>query len=167
MPPRSQKKNQNLLNEFNILFLFILVFFCFLGPHLQHTEVPRLQGEWELQLRAYAIATANRDLSQVCKLHSSRQHQILNPLSEARDWPHILMYTGWVCNPLSHNRNSLTLLFYFAFLSFRAAPTAYGVSQARGWMGTVAASLHHSHSNRGSSKPCLQPAPQLTAMPDH
>ena len=37
---------------------------------------------------------------------------------------------------------------------FRAAPAAYGGSQARGQMGATAASLHHSHSNEGS-KPCL------------
>ena len=37
------------------------------------------------------------DLSQVFDLHhSSWQHQILNPLSEARDGTHILMGTSWV-----------------------------------------------------------------------
>ena len=38
-----------------------------------------------------------------------------------------------------------------SFLNFlsRAAPTAYGGSQARGQIGAVAASLHHSHSNVG------------------
>ena len=29
-------------------------FFCFLGPHLWHMEVPRLEGESELQLLVYA-----------------------------------------------------------------------------------------------------------------
>ena len=46
-----------------------------------------------------------------------------------------------------------------------AAPAAYGGSKARGPIGAVATSLHHSHSNVGS-EPCLQPAPQLTATPD-
>ena len=54
-------------------------------------------------------------------------------------------------------------LFYFCL--FRAAPTAYGGSQASGWIRAVAASLHYSHSNAGS-KPCLWRTPQLTAMPD-
>ena len=49
---------------------------------------------------------------------------------------------------------------------FRAAPEAYGSSQARGRIRTTAASLHHSHSNSGS-KPCLWPIPQFMAMPDH
>jgi len=30
---------------------------------------------------------------------------------------------------------------------FRAAPTAYGSSQARGWIGAVATVLYHSQSN--------------------
>ena len=53
----------------------------------------------------------------------------------------------------------------FSFCPFRAAPVAYGGSQARGPMGTSAAGLHHSHSHRGS-KLCLRPTPQLTATPD-
>ena len=43
-------------------------------------------GKSELQLPAYATATVTPDPSRVCDLHpSSRQRQILNPLSEARD----------------------------------------------------------------------------------
>ena len=45
------------------------------------------------------------------------------------------------------------------------SPTAYGSSQARGWIGAAAAGLHHSPSN-ARSEPCLWPTPQLTAMPD-
>ena len=53
------------------------------------------------------------------------------------------------------------------FLLFRAVPTAYGVSRARGQIRATAASHSHSrsHSNAGS-QPRLQPTPQLTAMPD-
>ena len=42
---------------------------------------------------------------------------------------------------------------------------AYVGSQARGQIRAIAAGLRHSHSNEGS-KPHLQPAPQLMAMPD-
>ena len=38
-------------------------FFVFVGPHLRHMEVPRLGVELELQLLAYATATAMPDLS--------------------------------------------------------------------------------------------------------
>ena len=70
-------------------------------------KVPRLLGvESELQLLAYATATAMLDPSHICDLHRSfKQCQILNPLSEAGDQTHILMDTSWVFNLLSHNRN--------------------------------------------------------------
>ena len=57
---------------------------------------------------------------------------------------------------------SFLLLLLFLFL-FRAAPVAYGGSQARGLIGATAAS--HSHSNT-RLEPCLWPTPQLTATPD-
>ena len=61
-----------------------------------HMEVPRRGVELELQLPAYA--TAARDPSHIFDLHgSSWQHQILNPLSEARDRTCILMDLSQVC----------------------------------------------------------------------
>ena len=64
---------------------------------MQHMEVPRLGGESELQLLAYATATATQDLSYVCDLHhSSWQCWILNPLKEARDQICILIDTSQV-----------------------------------------------------------------------
>ena len=60
---------------------------------------------------------------------------------------------------------SFILFIFFVFLSFRAAPAAYGVSQARGpielwlpadatatamWHPSHVCDLHHSHSNAGS-----------------
>ena len=57
---------------------------------------------------------------------------------------------------------SFCLLF---FCLFRAASVAYGVSQARGLIGAVSASLHKRHS---ITRPELHlwPTPHLTAMPD-
>ena len=43
-------------------------------------------------------------------------------------------------------------MFSLFFCLFRAAPTAYGGSQARGQIGAVASVLHYSHSN-ARSKP--------------
>ena len=57
-------------------------------------EVPRLGIKSELLLPAYAIATAIAmlDLSHICDLHhSSRQHQILDTISEVRDGTCVLM----------------------------------------------------------------------------
>ena len=56
-------------------------------------------------------------------------------------------------------------MIYIFFSLIRAALAAYGGSQARGLIGAAAAGLHLSHSNAGSGL-CLQPTPQLTAMPD-
>ena len=74
-------------------------------------EFPRLGVESELQLPATATASSIWDPSCICDLHcSSLQHQILNPLSEAKDRTHILMDTSRIHNPLSHSRNSQKFL---------------------------------------------------------
>ena len=59
-------------------------------------EVPRLDAELEPQLLAYT--TAMPDPSLICNLHhSSQQHQILKPLSAARDQTCIILDTSQVC----------------------------------------------------------------------
>ena len=71
---------------------------AFLGLHLQHMEVPRLGPESELQLPAYATATARQDPSRVCDLqHSSLQRQIPDPLTKARDRTHNLTVPSQIC----------------------------------------------------------------------
>ena len=65
----------------------------------------------ELSLLAYATATAMPDLSCIFDLyHSLWRCRILNPLRETRDGTHILRILCCVLNPLSHNRNSWSLL---------------------------------------------------------
>ena len=69
----------------------------FLGLHPQHVEFLRLGVKLELQLPSYATAPAMPDLSGICDLHHSLlQRQILNPLSEARDWTRVLMDTSGI-----------------------------------------------------------------------
>ena len=71
-------------------------FFFFLGLHLRDREVPR-RGV-KSQLPAYTTATTIRDPSHLCDLHhSSRQRQILNPMSKARDQIHILTDASQIC----------------------------------------------------------------------
>ena len=48
------------------------------------------------------------DLSHIGNLEAS---WILNPLSKARDWTHILMDISQVLNPLNRNRNSKLICF--------------------------------------------------------
>ena len=56
---------------------------------------------------------------------------------------------------------SFDIFMIFFFGLFRAAPIAYGGSQARGPTGAVAAGLRHSHSNAGSwthwARPGIKP----------
>ena len=51
---------------------------------------------------------------------------------------------------LSHASDQLIKFYFLIYCYFRAAPSAYGGSQARGLTGAVASVLHHSHSNLGS-----------------
>ena len=101
--------------EFHIKFtchrILLLCFSFLIGPYLWHKEVSTLGVESELQLPAYATATATGDPSCFCYLCcSSRQCQILNPLSEVGDGTCVLMDTSQVLNPLNCNGNSLLLL---------------------------------------------------------
>ena len=71
------------------MYLLILI----LGLHLVHMEVPGLGVRLDC-----TRATAMQDLGRVFDLHhSSQQHQILNPLSKARDRTHNLMVPSWIC----------------------------------------------------------------------
>ena len=87
-------------------------FLCFLGPQSCHMEVPRLGGESELQPPAYPTAIASGIwASSVSYTTAHSQRWILNPLSKAGDWTHILRETSRVCQPRSHNGNSKTYFF--------------------------------------------------------
>ena len=44
-----------------LLYVGFLFLFCFLGPHLQHMDVPRLGVKLELELSAYTTAIAALD----------------------------------------------------------------------------------------------------------
>ena len=60
-------------------------------------EAPRLGIKLELQMPAYTIVTAMRDLRLICNLlYSSQQCWIPDPLSEARDQTCVLMDTSQI-----------------------------------------------------------------------
>ena len=56
-----------------IVFFFFFLFF--LGPHLQHMEIPRLGVELELQLLACATATVMAGSEPCLDLHHSSSQQ--------------------------------------------------------------------------------------------
>ena len=85
------------------------------------------------------------------KICSKPAHQLSTQPQDSRQL-HFLLCIRWLSREMK--------FFFFFCLFFRAAPAAYGGSQARGRIGAVAAGLYHSHSN-ARSKPCLQPTLQL------
>ena len=66
-----------------------------------------------------------------------------------------------ILSSLRFSQESLFFFFFSFFFLFRATLVAYGGSQARGGIAAVAAGYSHV-----GSKPCLQPTPPFTAMPD-
>ena len=82
-------------------------------------ELPRLGVKLELQLPAYATATATQDLSHVCSQHhSSQQHHIPNPLSVDWDRTHILKDTSQIhFHCATRGTPAIRLLFYIAEVS--------------------------------------------------
>ena len=84
--------NQNEIMYFFIFFFFFWSICLFLGPHLQHMEVPRLGVD-----SSYSC-WPTPDLSHVCDLHhNSWECQIFNPLSKARDPTCILLDISQIC----------------------------------------------------------------------
>ena len=80
-------------------------------------EFNRLGGKLEVLLPAITTYTEMQDLSHISDLHhSSKQCQILNPLSEARDQSCILMDASLICFPLSQERNSISSKSYGSFV---------------------------------------------------
>ena len=84
-----------LLIYFILLYYFILLFYFLLSKATPVAYV-NSQARGQIGATAVAIATVMQSPSCVCKLHhSSWQHWISNPLSEAREQTHILMDTSW------------------------------------------------------------------------
>ena len=76
-------------HQHSLLSFFLFFFLLFRAAPMAHGGS---------QARGLIGATATRDPSHIFGLyHSSLQCRILNPVSEARDWTHILMDTSQVC----------------------------------------------------------------------
>ena len=65
---------------------------------------------------------------------------------------HICTCVSWLCMVLFRNTRLVQQQNFFLFV-FRAVPETYGGSQARGWVGAIAAGLYHSTWQRRSFNP--------------
>ena len=95
----------SLVNGMNVSLFLFLFFFCLFRASPRFMEVPRLGVQSELQLLAYATATATRDSSCVCNLHHSSQ-AVLDPLTH-RARPRIKSTSSWIVGGwllLSHKK---------------------------------------------------------------
>ena len=123
--PKCKKKKwgggaYNICHYFSNALSSLSLFF-FLGPHLQHMEVPGLGIKLELQLLAFTTTTATPDPSHVCDLHHSSQragsltHWARPGIKPATSWILILRFTTtepqW-----EHPLVSLLIFFYWFFL---------------------------------------------------
>ena len=114
--------------------------------HPMHGTVPPDPWRWQ--------ENPSKSVLRVYVLSGFQFHKLLLLEPIAFDWflfCFVLLFCFW--------------FLVFGFCLFRAAPVAYGCSQARGPIGAVASSLCQSHSI-ARSKPRLGPTPQLTATPD-
>ena len=107
-----------------MIFLGCNFFPIFLESHLWHMKVSRLGVE--SQLPAYTTATVTWYPSKVWDLHHSswQQLQIINTLSEARDWTCVLMDTSWV-----RYCWAMTELLFFSFNNRHGKVCALWVKQ--------------------------------------
>ena len=81
-----------------ILLCLFFFFFCFFWATPTSHGSSWVRVKSEVLLPAYNTNTRMQDPGRVFDLYpSSRQHQILNPRSEARDRTHIFMDTSRIC----------------------------------------------------------------------
>ena len=119
-----------------------------LTHHSAEKQVPRKTGP------PSAVTLQCLPVSLSCPGASS---SLLTSRSAAGLWPLVRCPPGWYPRKQP---------FLFSFLFFlKATPVANGSSQARGQIGTAAASHRHSHSN-ARSEPRRRPMPKLVATAD-
>ena len=104
-------------------------------------------------------------INRLCSKNPSQlTHWLLEASWQAKadHWTFLIQST-WILFSFSRIQNALDrFVFFFFFCLFRAAPVAYGASQARGLIGAIAAGLHHKHSN-ARSKPIWAESVNYTA----
>ena len=91
---------------------FCFCFFAFLGPHLQHVEVPRLGVEIR------ATTTATQDPSHVCNLHPSTATPGPQPTERGQGSNPHLMDTSWIRFRYTTTGIPTLLIYEHLFIKF-------------------------------------------------
>ena len=101
------------------IMLSVFFFFFFFRAPVAYGSFQTRGIKSETQLQAYTTVIAARDQSCICDLHhSSQQHQILNPQSDARDGTCILMDTSWIHFCWATMLTPFQILFTFPYRLF-------------------------------------------------
>ena len=96
------------------LYCFLIFYFCLFRAAYTAYGNSQARGPIGAIAAGLCHTMAMPDLSQICKLPQSLwQCWILNPLSGARDWTHILMDTSQILNLLCHNGTTFLYLFIY------------------------------------------------------
>ena len=100
-----------------VLFCFVFLFSIWGTPTAYASSQARgwMGATAAVLCHSHSTARFELHLGPMGKL----EHQILNPLSKARNQTHILMDTSRVLNPLSHNWNAIPQFFHLQFLPHR------------------------------------------------
>ena len=94
----------------SLLCFFLFSFFKIRAPPFAYAS-SQARGQIRAAALAYATATAILDLNHICDLHcSSQQHQILNPLSGAKDW--VCYYWAMMATPLLCSHLNFRIFFF-------------------------------------------------------
>ena len=125
----------------------LLVCFCLFRATSLAYGSSQTRGQSGAAAAGLNTATAMQDLSLICDLHRSLwQHQILNPLSEARDQTHNFMDASQVCNLLSHNGNSLNKYLKKWTELLKPPPHWWAISYHKGLEHSLCSRIFHGES---------------------
>ena len=110
----------------------LFIYLVFLGLHSWHMEAPRLNqscSRWPTpQPRQWRIQI-------ICDLHSSSwQHQILNPVSKARDWICVLMDASQFCFPWARMETWWPLIDLKIFLCILVCTPSLAIMKLEVWL---------------------------------
>ena len=88
--------DENVVSDVHVLKSYLLLLFCFLGPHPRYMEVPRLGVKSELQLPAYTTAKQCQILAVSASYTTALLTHWARPgLEPTSSWIPVGLFTRW------------------------------------------------------------------------